>query len=138
MLLVGGALLDQWARDSSADDTGSAGQEVGTEDVSWPIAAPASARSSAWFCTGATSAPGGGADGTVVIANAGDEAVVASVTSIPMTGEGKQATLSVPASGQASQRLVDLANAPFAAAIVELDGGEAVVELVATAPSGRA
>ncbi len=136
VLLVGGALLDRWARDSSADDTGSAGQEVGTEDVSWPIAAPASARSSAWFCTGATSAPGGGADGTVVIANAGDKAVVASVTSIPMTGEGKQATLSVPASGQASQRLVDLANAPFAAAIVELDGGEAVVELVATGPLG--
>ncbi len=136
LLLVGGALLDRWARDSSADETGSTGQEVGTEDVSWPVAAPASARSSAWFCAGATSAPGGAADGTVVIANAGDRALVASVTSIPLTGEGKQATVSVPASGRASQRLVDLANAPFAGAIVELDGGEAVVELVATGPLG--
>ena len=136
LLLVGGALLDRWARDPSPDGAVGTGQEVGAEDVSWPVAAPGSARSSAWFCTGATSGPGGVADGTVVIANAGDRALVATVTSIPVTGEGKVATLSVPASGRAAQRLADLANAPFAAAIVELDGGEAVVELVATGPLG--
>ena len=137
LLLVGGAFLDRLTSDSSADQVqGSAGQAADTEDVSWPIAAPASARSSAWFCTGATSAPGGVADGTVVIANAGDRALVATVTSIPVTGEGKQSTLAVPASGRAAQHLVDLANAPFAAAVVELDGGEAVVELVASGPLG--
>ncbi|MEA2704961.1 MAG: hypothetical protein QOD63_2906, partial [Actinomycetota bacterium] len=137
LLLVGGALVDRWAGDSSAaGGQGDAGQAVDANDVSWPVAAPATAGTPAWFCAGATSSPTGGADGTVVIANAGDRALIASVTSIPVTGEAKQATLSVPASGRASQHLVDLTNAPFAAAIVELDGGEAVVELVATGPLG--
>ncbi len=143
LLLVGGALVDRWARDSSVDgvsgatgQAGGTGQTGGADDVSWPVAAPASARSSAWFCAGATSTPGSVADGTVVVANAGDRALVATVTSVPATGEGKQATLSVPASGRAAQHLGDLADAPFAAAIVELDGGKAVVELVVSGPLG--
>jgi hypothetical protein len=141
LLLVGGAVLDRWARDQSSSSAAGAGgaspgAAAGGLDVSWPVAAPASAHSSAWFCAGATSAPGGVADGTVVIANAGDKALVATVTSIPVSGQGKQATLSVPASGRVAQRLLDLANAPFASAIVELDGGEAAVELVATGSLG--
>ncbi|MGH9278314.1 MAG: DUF5719 family protein, partial [Acidimicrobiales bacterium] len=91
---------------------------------------------SAWFCAGATAASDGAANGTVAIANAGKRTLTGSVTVIPTEGDTKAVIVSVPASGQATVRLTDVLAAPYASAVVELDGGEAVVELSGTGTLG--
>ena len=105
--------------------------------LSGPTAAPASARSSAWYCTGATGAPDAVADGTVVIANAGDRALRADITVIPIAGDPGQTVArgGRPTAGP-PLRLADVVQAAHLSAVVELDGGEAVVELTTTGPLG--
>ncbi|MFP5318285.1 MAG: DUF5719 family protein [Acidimicrobiia bacterium] len=106
-------------------------------DVQTPMGARSSARSSAWFCTGATSTGDGSANGTVVVANAGGRRLTGTVTVVPSEGESRQLNVSVAPSGRTTVRLVDVVTAPYASALVELDGGEAVVELAAAGPLGE-
>ncbi len=111
--------------------------EVSTE-VQTPMGARPGARSSAWFCTGATA--GGddaAANGTVVVANAGNRRLSGTVTVVPSGGDPRQVPLSVAATGRTAVRLADVVSAPYASALVELDGGEAVVELATTGPLGE-
>jgi hypothetical protein len=105
-------------------------------DVQAPVGARPGARSSAWFCTGATAASDGAANGTVVVANAGARALNGTVTVIPSDGDTKVVNLSVPADGRAAVKLTDVLSAPYASALVELDGGQAAVELAASGPLG--
>ena len=128
-LLVTGGVLDR-----TSDDAGQAG--LNAVDVPVPMAAPASARSSAWYCSGATANPGGAADGTVVLANAGDRRLTAVVTVFPSQGESRSTTVAVGPASRAAVRLADVASAPHASALVELDGGDAVVEMATTGPLG--
>lgn len=129
-LVVGGLASDRLL----ADDNDDVQTDVGAE---MPSAAPEAARSSAWFCAGATAEPGSLADGTVLIANAGRRPLRAVVTIYPTLGEPRQAALDVAVDGRASLRLGDLVVAPFASALVELDGGQAAVELEVTGPHGQ-
>ena len=101
-----------------------------------PMAAAADAGSSAWYCTGATANPDGFADGRVIVANAGDRPLQGIVTVYPFGGAPVPAPIQVPAIGRQVIRLGDVAAAPFASALVELDGGDAVVELVDSGPFG--
>ncbi|HEX9995401.1 MAG TPA: DUF5719 family protein [Acidimicrobiales bacterium] len=107
-----------------------------------PVAAPPSALTTAWYCAGAGSKEDGLAEGTVVVANAGDEAVRASVTVFPAGGEPETSALDVPAHGRASASLVDLvdatstSDATYAAALVEAPGGEVAAELSVRGPNG--
>ncbi|MEW6154866.1 MAG: DUF5719 family protein [Actinomycetota bacterium] len=126
-------LVGAWAVDATVDRPA----PTVTERVQTPMGARSGARSSAWFCAGATAEEGGEADGTVVVANAGRQPLTGTVTVMPEEGEPRQVGLSVPASGHQSVRLRDVLTAPYASALVELDGGEAVVELAATGPLGR-
>jgi hypothetical protein len=107
------------------------------EDVQTPMGARSTARSSAFFCTGATAASDGVANGTIVVANAGNRPLNGTVTAVPSTGDVRRVNLPIPGSGRATLRLADVVTAPFASAIVELDGGEAVVELSATGALGE-
>ena len=112
-----------------------------TEKVSAEVLAPmgarSSARSSAWFCAGATAAADGAANGTVVIANAAQKPLSGRMTVVPSQGDPKTIPVSAVALGRATYRLTDVVTAPFASALVELDGGSAVVELVGTGPLGE-
>lgn len=128
-VLVAGGLLDRTI-------DGSGETEVSALDVAVPMAAPASARSSAWYCSGATANPGGAADGTVVVANAGDRRLTAVVTVFPSQGESRTTSVPVGPASRAAVRLADVAGAPHASALVELDGGDAVVELATSGPLG--
>jgi len=133
LMLVGGGAIDRWTRSSSdtvPDDSRTVIALAG------PIAAPASARSSAFYCTGSTGAPDAVADGTVVIANAGARPLRADITVIPIAGNPGQLTLEVAANGRVALRLADVAQGDHLSAVVELDGGEAVVELTTTGPLG--
>jgi hypothetical protein len=107
-----------------------------------PVGAPASALTSTWYCAGAGSKDGGLAEGTVVVANAGSKAVRGTITVFPAGGEPATSTIEVPASGRSTASLVDLVDesgtpdATYAAALVELPGGEVGAELSVTGPNG--
>jgi hypothetical protein len=101
-----------------------------------PHAAGLSALSSTWYCTGASAAPGGPADGTVMVLNASTRALHGTVTFIPSQGDAKPVDIDVPGSTRVAVRAQDVLTAPFASAIVDLDGGQAVAETVANGPLG--
>ena len=119
-VLVAGALVDRRERPSAQLGAG--------RPFDMPVAPPASALSSTWYCAGGSAKADGPADATVVIANPTRHALHASVTVVPNEGEGATDAADVPALGRTAIRLQDVVAAPFAAAIVELDGGDAVVE----------
>ena len=111
-------------------------RQVVTE-VQTPTGAPAASGSSAFFCTGATAAEDGAANGTVVVANAGERAVSGTLTAFPSEGDAREVAVRVPAAGRAAVRLGEVVTAPYVSALVELDGGQAVVELAASGPLGE-
>jgi hypothetical protein len=134
--VVGMALVDR-----AVDDDAPAAP-AGARRFVAPVAAPTSSLSSTWYCAGGTAVEGGVADHTVVIANPSDEALhavlsiyagttstaadVAAVAALPPT----RSEVDVPALGRVAVRLADVVQAPFAAALVEVSGGAAVVEHV--------
>ena len=123
-LLVAGGLADRRIDRASTDGSTAINAQV-------PLAAPASARSSAWYCPGVPVA-GGLGEGAVVVANAGDRRLTGTVTVFPDKGEIRRAPIAVGPLGRTGVRLADLVTSTFASALIELDGGEAVAE-VATA-----
>jgi hypothetical protein len=101
-----------------------------TLDVGAPVAAPPGALSSTWFCAGATAEKNGRADGMIWIANANDVAVDAKITFVPVAGAGEAKVIetSVAANSRRFLRHGEHVTAPFAAAMVEVDGGDVAVE----------
>ena len=128
-LLVAGAVLDRRER----RDTELRAERAFT----MPVAAPSSALSSTWYCAGGSAQPNGPADATVVVANAARHPLTATVTVVPNEGERAATTETVAAQARTTIRLQDVVQAPFAAAVVELDGGEAAVELVVSGALGE-
>jgi hypothetical protein len=129
LVLVVGAIIDRRTTSSPA-----AGAD--TLRLQVPAAANASAGSSAWYCTGSTATPNSLADGTVVVANSGAKPLAGTITVIPLAGASKPAPFQVGPANHTALHLADIVAAPFASAIVELDGGEATVELATTGPLG--
>ncbi len=127
-ILVAGGMADR-----RAGSDGPLGATAISSQV--PVAAPASARSSAWYCPGL---PVSGAlgEGLVVVANAGDRRLTGTVTVFPDRGESRQTPIAVGPSSRASVRLTDVVSSPYASALIELDGGEAVAEAVVTGAMG--
>lgn len=117
-----------------------------------PAAAPAAASSSSWFCAGATDGPPakapavtsgasfdvarGHAPGKVVIANAGVKALTATVTIVASTSQRRVVTVPVQARSRATVAEVVRGGAPWVAATVELNGGDASVEQQVGGPLG--
>ena len=105
-----------------------------------PVAAPVTSLSSSWFCAGGTARPEGAdgvvADGTVIVANPGDRALQGTIRVVPSEGEAKTAPLQVAARSRTTVKYSDVVAAPFAAALVELDGGGVVVEHSISGPQG--
>jgi len=126
LLLLAGGLVDRRSRSTGG---GSALPPV-------PLAAAAKAASSAWYCTGATATKDGGADGTVVVANASTRPLSGVVTVFPYQALPKSVPIQVAPAARQTIRLADVAPALFASALVELDGGDAVVELSDSGPFG--
>ena len=110
---------------------------VRTTSGSMPIAPPARALSSTWYCAGGTSAPGGGADMAVAVVNTADDQRTGTVTFVPNQGDPKTVPVTVPPSARVVLRAQDSVKAPFAAATVELDGGGAVAEVGAGGSLGN-
>lgn len=102
-----------------------------------PVAAPAGALSSSWYCAGGTAQSGAPANATVSVANTGAREIAAVVTVIPNEGQRAVRRLKVPPYSVRPLRLVDVVKAPFAAATVDVDGGGVVVEQTVTGTLGE-
>lgn len=101
-----------------------------------PVAAPTSSLSSSWFCAGATAAADGAADGFVLVANASGRQLTGTVTIVPSDGDAKTIPLTVGPRARAVVHEAEVVTAPYVAALVELDGGDVVVEQQVSGPAG--
>ena len=114
-----------------------AAQVVARAPAEMPMGAPGSSLSSTWYCPAGTSKPDGAANGTVVIANPSRAEVTATITVVPDAGQPATTAVPVGPRSRVSVRYIDVVQANFASALVELDGGEAVVEQVVSGPLGE-
>jgi hypothetical protein len=101
-----------------------------------PVAPPADAQTSTWYCAAGTAAPGAGADFNVVLANAGTRGRSGTVTFLSNQGDPKTVPVSVPPASRVVLRAQDAGRAPYAAATVQLDGGAVAAETALTGPLG--
>ncbi|HLY82820.1 MAG TPA: DUF5719 family protein [Acidimicrobiales bacterium] len=104
-----------------------------------PVAAPASALSSVWFCAGATGQPSNVADGSLAVANATPSPLHGMVTFVGSHGPVQGTALDVGPYGRTLVPETDAgAGLPAIGAIVDLDGGGAAAEQVVTGTQGLA
>lgn len=103
-----------------------------------PVAAPASALSSSWFCAGATGTSNGPAAGQLVIANAGAVSLSARVRLVPSSGAGRTESLVVAPRSSLTVDESLAAHPAWIGAVVDLDGGAAAVDQVVHGPLGQA
>lgn len=135
-VLVAGGVADRTAGHPAAS-TGAVVPPV-------PVAAPAAALSSSWFCAGAGNGTTGGEAGSIVIANAGQAPVQAAVdivsapasTSSP-TPPAQKSTVIVPARSSAATAETAPAAGQWAGAIVDVNAGSVAVSQVLDGPLGR-
>jgi hypothetical protein len=123
-VLVGGAIIDRRPRPGLPPAPSLPGQDM-------PVAAPASALSSSWYCVA-----GGGGDTSIVIANPTDASVRGRVTVVGNNGARASTAVVVPPVGRVTVNEKDLLSSPYAAALVDLDGGEVVAEQLLVTAAG--
>ncbi len=113
-----------------------------------PVATPAGTLTSTWFCAGGTASTDGMAEHTVVVANAAPEPVEAVITVYPGALDTDPNAAAVAEQPLVSERfdvegtsrvevpLTTIVELPFAAALVEVTGGDVVVEHAVRGPTG--
>ena len=102
-----------------------------------PVAAPAGAYSSSWFCAGATDASPNYAAGRIVVANGAATPVTGTVTIVPSSGSPVSTPISLGPDSQISVPETVSAGSPWVGAIVDVDGGAVAVTQVVDGPLGR-
>ncbi|MBW3614750.1 MAG: hypothetical protein KY439_05495 [Actinobacteria bacterium] len=130
VLLAAGFLVDRLPRRAEPRAAGVQGL------ATMPVAAPPTSLSSTWFCAGATGTADGPADGTVVVANASHRELTGTVTVVPSQGDPRTVPLTVGPRARAVVRQREILSAPYLAALVEMDGGDVVVEHEVAGPLG--
>jgi Family of unknown function (DUF5719) len=106
-------------------------------DVPSALVSPPDAESSAWYCTGQTTASGG-AVGFLVLSNATAHAAVASITTVSDAGATVHSAVSVPARGVIAPSLPSLGSGSWQADTVTIAGGGVAVSQVVHGSSGWA
>lgn len=108
-------------------------------DQIMPVAAGPGALSSTWYCAGgtATGANDGFAEQTVEVTNTSAQALSGRLTAYPSEGAAATRPLDLPAHTRVDVKLSSVVKAPYASALVEVDGGEVVVQHEVSGASGR-
>ena len=133
--ILGAILIVLVAAGGLADHGATSPSSVALLDA-MPVAAPAGALSSSWFCAGPVSQPAHMADGQVVIANAGARVLHATVTLIPSQGSPVSKAVDVGANDRVVVPSTGIGTAPYLGAVVDLDGGRAAVEQTVSGTAG--
>ncbi len=103
----------------------------------WMPAVPtAKAVTSTWFCPGVPATAAAGTAGDIVVANAGDQPMTGRITFMAGEGQAVEVPVSVAAYQKATVSAAASVQTPYAAAIVEIDGGGGLVEQRSTQPAG--
>lgn len=128
VMLVGGAVADRVDRPHPSRSSAPA-----------PInqAQPVTALSSTWYCAAGTAGGGGEADGTVVVANTASRQRRGTFTVFTDNGQSKSIAIVVPPRSSIDLRYASVVTAPWAAGLVEMDGGGVAAEQVVSGPLGR-
>ncbi len=121
---------------SRADDESAA---AAAAVVAMPLAGGPDAAGSTWYCAGgtATGTPEGAAEQTVVVVNGSGQARRGRLTAYPSEGAVAVRDFEVPAHERVDLPVSEVVTAPWAAALVEVDGGEIAVQHVLAGPEGR-
>lgn len=103
-----------------------------------PVASPEDALGSLWFCPGQSAGDDTTADGTLVVANAGQGPAVGRVELV--SDDGETASLDIEVAPDTTERIAlsDHVEADWVAATVELDAGAVAVEREVVGADGRA
>src|SRR5438270_8036500 len=131
LVLVAGGLVGRKGRPQPASP--SAGREA---ESLMPTAATTRALTSAWYCPGATAAPNGVANGTLLVANPTDADLTANLTLVPSAGQPVAVPFTVAARSRSIIREADFIQADHVAALIDFNGGGGVVEQQVTGPLG--
>ncbi len=125
-LLVAGGLSAGWRLE---DRTGVATSDDLSLDRWLPTVAGAGAGGSVWYCVAgtATGASSGLAEQTVVVTNVGDRPARVHLTAVPSEGEARSTDFELAPRTRVDTPVADLVKAPFAAALVEVTGGQVAV-----------
>ena len=101
-----------------------------------PVAAPAGAMTSTWYCADGTAQPGAAFNLSLILANAGTEVRTARITWFPSTGSNVTRAVSVPGNDSVTVAATTVLTAPTVSALVEVDGGDVAVEHAVSGPNG--
>jgi Family of unknown function (DUF5719) len=100
------------------------------------LAGTADAESSAWYCTGQTTAAGQLAPGSVVLTNTGARRVSGTIQAVTETGAKVESSVSVPARGQSVAAIAPPKTGTWLSEAVMLNGGGVAVSETAHGPTG--
>lgn len=128
-VLVLAAVVDEAFPPEGGEASFRAGRAATVSRLTVP---PPRTLSAAWYCAEGTSDPGGRADQTVVVANAGDRPVQAVVTVLLGSRPPVQRLVEVSARSRVQVRVAELVQTPDPGVVVEVFGGETAVEHVLT------
>jgi hypothetical protein len=123
---------------------GLAARSPGKSPPGGPAVAPAyvvgapDAESSAWYCTGQTTASGGLAPGSVILTNTGGRTVTGTIHGVTDTGAVVEARVSVAARSQQIARVPTPKTGTWLSDAVTLSGGGVAVSQALQGPSGWA
>ncbi len=124
-LLVAGGIADRAKRPSSRPAASAVERSL------MPTGGTPGALSSTWYCAGATANSGGPAPATIAISNPGELNARAIVRTVAEQGEPPpRIPVTVAPRSVAMVKLAPVPGAAHGAAVIELDSGLAVVELV--------
>jgi len=135
LLVVAGLLAGAIALDRSESSPVKASRVAGASTTAGAVSVPAAdALSTSWYCAEGTSNAGGRADETVVVGNLSDARLDATITVMPGGAEVPVSQrVQVEARGVARVRVAQIAAVAEPGVVVEVVGGQAVVEHQITA-----
>ena len=102
-----------------------------------PVAAPADALSSSWFCAGATDSASGVASGWAVVANNGSSPASGTVDVVGSNGTSNPTPITVAAGAAVDVPETLKGGSPWTGSIIDMDAGQVTVSQVVDGPDGR-